>query len=133
MISHLERMGEWSPEAQGGHWVKGADGPAVGARFQGTNGNAKSTWKTLATVTTCKPGQAFSFRVSVGPVKVATWDYAIESLAENSCRVTESWTDLRPGFAKFMGKLQSGVGDRSEHNRAGIVATLDKLAAAAQA
>ena len=37
MVSDLTRMGEWSPENQGGQWVKGATGPAVGAQFKGRN------------------------------------------------------------------------------------------------
>jgi uncharacterized protein YndB with AHSA1/START domain len=39
MVSDLTRMGEWSPENQGGQWVKGATGPAVGAQFKGRNSN----------------------------------------------------------------------------------------------
>ena len=37
MVSDLRRMGEWSPENRGGAWIKGARGPAVGARFKGSN------------------------------------------------------------------------------------------------
>ncbi|HAS09465.1 MAG TPA: SRPBCC family protein, partial [Acidimicrobiaceae bacterium] len=36
LISDITRMGEWSPETTGGKWLKGATGPAVGARFRGT-------------------------------------------------------------------------------------------------
>ena len=41
MLSDLPRMGEWSPENTGGKWVRGATGPAVGARFVGSNRNGK--------------------------------------------------------------------------------------------
>jgi hypothetical protein len=37
LVSDLPWMGEWSPENAGGKWVKGATGPAKGARFRGTN------------------------------------------------------------------------------------------------
>jgi uncharacterized protein YndB with AHSA1/START domain len=33
MVSDVTRMGEWSPENTGGEWLKGATGPAVGAKF----------------------------------------------------------------------------------------------------
>ena len=30
LVSDLTRMGEWSPENQGGEWIKGASGPEIG-------------------------------------------------------------------------------------------------------
>jgi len=36
-ISDVTRMGEWSPENQGGEWLDGATGAAVGARFRSRN------------------------------------------------------------------------------------------------
>lgn len=131
MVTHLERMGEWSPEATGGTWAKGAVGPAVGARFIGSNGNEKTSWKTTAIVTDYVPSTLFAFRVVVGPVKVATWTYKIESLGDSSCRVTHEWSDQRNGFAKFMGKRSTGVGDREKHNRSNMEATLKAVAEAA--
>jgi uncharacterized protein YndB with AHSA1/START domain len=133
MVTRLERMGEWSPEATGGTWTKGATGPALGARFEGTNANEKTRWKTTAIVTKYDPPKGFSFRVIVGPIKVALWNYVIEPLGDTSCRVTESWTDQRAGFAKFVGKKSTGVEDRAAHNQLTMQATLDKLAAAAEA
>ena len=35
-VRDLERMGEWSPENQGGSWIVG-DGQSVGDRFEGNN------------------------------------------------------------------------------------------------
>jgi uncharacterized protein YndB with AHSA1/START domain len=132
MVSHLERMGEWSPENTGGKWVKGATGPAVGAKFEGTNANEKTTWKTLAIVTDMSKPTGFGFRVVVGPVKVAKWSWAIESTNDSSCRVSHSWTDQRSALAKFLGKLSTGISDRSVHNKTVMTTTLDRLAAAAE-
>ena len=50
LVSDLPRMGELSPENTGGRWLKGATGPAVGARFKGTNRNGVRRWSTTATV-----------------------------------------------------------------------------------
>ena len=33
LVSDLPRMGDWSPENDGGEWVKGATGPAVGGEL----------------------------------------------------------------------------------------------------
>ena len=38
-VSNIERMGDLSPESAGGTWLKGATGPAVGAKFKGDNEN----------------------------------------------------------------------------------------------
>jgi len=132
MLSDLPRMGEWSPENRGGTWVKGATGPAVGARFKGANANDKKNWKTDAKVTTCVPGTAFAFDVSVAAFAVATWSYTIEA-TPSGCVVTETWTDKRGKLVKALGGPVSGVADREVHNRSGMETTLANLAAAAEA
>lgn len=131
LVSDITRMGEWSPESTGGSWKGGASGPAVGARFAGTNANGKKSWSTNCEVTDCEPGVAFGFRVTAVGLKIAHWSYRIEPTA-TGCHVTETWTDDRGGFAKFAGKLASGVADRETHNRAGMEQTLSALAAAAE-
>jgi len=131
LISDVTRMGEWSPETTAGTWSKGATGPAVGARFKGDNVNESKRWSTTCTVTAYEPGKVFTFRVNVGPVKVADWSYTLEA-TDDGCVVTESWTDLRSGLSKKLGGLASGVTDRDTHNRAGMIATLEALRAAAE-
>lgn len=44
MVTDLPRMGEWSPENQGGAWQGGATGAAIGARFLGNNVNGTKKW-----------------------------------------------------------------------------------------
>jgi len=132
MVSDVTRMGEWSPENDGGEWLKGATGPTAGSRFRGANHNGRRRWKTTATVTDAEPGRRFSFRVSVGPLTVADWGYAIEPTGAG-CRVTESWTDLRPGFFKPIARLATGVADRAARNRSTMQTTLENLAEAAEA
>ena len=46
LVSDLTRMGEWSPEARGGRWAGGTDGPSVGAVFKGRNRNGRYRWRT---------------------------------------------------------------------------------------
>jgi hypothetical protein len=46
--------------------------------------------------------------------------------------VTETWIDQRGRLVTFLGKPVSGVADRASHNRAGMEATLDRLAAVAE-
>jgi uncharacterized protein YndB with AHSA1/START domain len=133
MISDLPRMGEWSPENTGGKWVRGATGPAVGARFVGTNRNGKKSWTTTCTISDCEPARVFAFDVAVGPVKVARWEYRVEPLDGGGSRVTETWSDQRGWLAKKLGGPASGVNDRASYNRAGMEETLRRLGDAATA
>src|SRR4051794_20374168 len=126
-VANIDRMGDLSPEATGGTWVKGATGPAVGARFKGNNANGKKKWSTDGTVVECEPGRAFAFDVSAGPMKVARWSYRFEPV-DGGCRVTETWTDHRGKLVAMLGKPVSGVADRASHNRASMEATLARLA-----
>ncbi len=132
LVSDLPRMGEWSPENQGGIWVKGSTGPVPGARFKGENRNGDKSWSTIAKVIDSEPGRRFSFLVTVGPFKVAEWAYDFEETPDG-CRVTETWTDRRNALAKKASGPASGVHDRAEHNRRGMEQTLQALAAAALA
>jgi uncharacterized protein YndB with AHSA1/START domain len=131
MVSDLTRMGEWSPENEGGTWLKDASGAQPGARFRGANRNGKKKWETLATVVDADPGRRFSFRVTAVGFKVAEWIYEIEPTAAG-CRVTETWVDERGVVVRTLGKPVSGVADRAEHNRAGMEQTLERLAVAAE-
>lgn len=130
-VADIERMGDLSPESAGGAWLKGATGPAVGAKFKGENQNGKKQWSTTCTVVECEPGRAFAFDVTSGPVKVARWAYRIEP-TDGGCKVTETWTDQRGWLPKTLGKSISGVADRAAHNRSTMEATLDRLASVAE-
>ena len=132
LATDLPRMGEWSPENTGGKWVKGASGPTVGAHFKGTNRNGWHRWSTDVVVTVAEPGQRFSFDVSSGPMKVATWDYRFEQHGD-STMVVQTWTDNRAALARAFAPLVAGVRDRTERNRQNMEATLAKMAEAAEA
>jgi hypothetical protein len=130
MVSDVTRMGEWSPEATGAKWLKGATGPAVGARFTGRNRAGWRRWSTVGEIVECDPGSAFAFDVSAGPFKVARWSYRFEPTAGGT-RVVEQWDDERTSsLMAVIGKVASGVGDRASHNRAGMEQTLENLAKA---
>lgn len=132
LVADLPRMGEWSPENTGGKWVKGSTGPTVGAHFKGTNRNGWRRWSTDVVVTVAEPGQRFSFDVTSGPFKVATWDYRFDASGD-ATTVVQTWTDNRATFAKVIAPLIAGVPDRTERNRQNMEATLAKLAAEVEA
>jgi hypothetical protein len=122
-------MGEWSPENQGGRWIKGATGPATGAMFAGKNKSGIRRWQTRVTVIDCQPGKVFEIAVTFGPLAIANWRYEIETTPAG-CRVVESWFDHRTTLMRMIAPV---MGDHSaDHARLEMAATLSKLAAAVE-
>ena len=129
LVADLPRMGQWSPENEGGQWSKGATGPATGAVFAGKNKNGFRRWSTTATVIDCRPAQVFEIAITFGPFPVASWRYEFEE-TPGGCLVTESWSDARSGWMKLVARPM-GVHD-ADHARAEMAATLAALAATAE-
>jgi hypothetical protein len=130
MVADLPRMGEWSPENDGASWLGGATGAAPGVRFQGVNSAGRKRWSTAGVVVDAVPARVLSFRVTALGLRVALWTYRFEA-TPSGCVVTETWDDERGALVTFLGRMVTGVGDRSAHNRAGMEETLRNLRAAA--
>ncbi len=129
LVSDLPRMGEWSPENTGGAWIDGSSGPAVGAHFKGTNQSGRMRWSTNVVVTVAQPGDRFAFDVTLGPFKIANWDYRFEPDGDTTS-VVETWTDHRIPVLGAVGSWLIGVRDRPGRNRQNMEATLARLASA---
>jgi uncharacterized protein YndB with AHSA1/START domain len=128
-ITDITRMGEWSPETRRAEWNEGFDRAEVGAQYTGHNQNGEKEWSVMATIVELVPGERFFFDCSSRDFVFAKWGYAIEPTA-SGCRVTEYAQDLRPEASMARSESISGVADRLTHNRAGMEATLERLAAA---
>jgi hypothetical protein len=126
LISDLTRMGEWSPEATGGEWIRGADGPTVGAWFKGRNRHGSRRWSAKCRVTEAERGRTFSFDVRFAGKTTARWIYRIESTA-NGCTVTEATVDQRPGWVRAIYPYAIGIKDRAAQNRVNMQETLRRL------
>lgn len=133
MVTDLPRMGEFSPENLGGQWVNGATGPAVGARFRGTNRNGGKEWWTKVTVVECEPGRLFTFDVRTPfGVRVSRWSYEITS-TETGCRLSEHWFRVGNWFIRrIMGPKVTGRHDRPGYNAHSIEHTLAAVKARAE-
>ena len=64
--------------------------------------------------------------------RMGEWEYRFAP-SPTGTTVTEIWTDQRGRIAGRLGKPVSGVEDRASHNRAGMEATLARLAEVATA
>jgi hypothetical protein len=132
IVTDIAQMGRLSPECVGGRWLGGADGPAVGARFKGTNKRGIARWSTTNEVVEADPGRAFSFKTLQSGYQ---WTYRMESDATGTL-VTESRAPFRerPLIAKVFTKLLLGGEDGHEEElRAGMRQTLERVKAIAEA
>jgi len=128
LITDLDRFATVTAEAVAMQWTSG-DAAAAGAVFKGRNRNGVRRWSTACTVVEAVPGTRFSFDVTSlgGLIKVARWQYDIESTGPTSCRIVESTWDHRPGWFVKPAGLATGVSDRPSGNAANIEATLGRL------
>jgi len=132
LVTDVAAMGRLSPECTGGKWLDGATGPAVGARFKGTNKRGVIRWSTVNRVVAAERGKEFSFETDGSG---ARWTYRFES-ADGHTVVTESreMFKTRPKSAAFFSKyLLGGTDDHDQEMNQGLQATLDRLKAVAEA
>jgi len=132
MVSDLSRMGEWSPENQGGKWVGGATGAAEGARFKARNRRGWRRWSTVAHVVTANPPKEVAWESRAFGLKIALWRYRFEPNGKGGTTVTESTEDRRGSIMNVVGPLATGVRDRADANKHNMRATLEQLKKAAE-
>ena len=133
MVSDLSRMGEWSPENQGGKWVGGAAGAVEGARFKARNSTGKRSWSSVATIVTANRPKEVAWESSALGLKIALWRYRFEPNDKGGTTVTESTEDRRGRTMHLIGRTATGVADREAENKKNMRATLEQLKAAAEA
>ena len=132
MVSDLSRMGEWSPENQGGKWAGGATGAAEGARFKARNSTGKRSWSSVATIVTANRPKEVAWESSALGLKIALWRYRFEPNGRGGTTVVESTEDRRGRLMHFIGRTATGVADRETENKKNMRATLEQLKAAAE-
>jgi uncharacterized protein YndB with AHSA1/START domain len=132
IVTDIAQMGRLSPECTGGRWLDDATGPAVGARFKGSNKRGVARWSTTNRVVEAEPGQVFSFETNESGTR---WTYRMEPDGTGTV-VTESRAAFkdRPLLAKvFSTLLLGGSDDHDDELRAGMRQTLERLKAVAEA
>ena len=127
LITDLPSMGRWSPENDGGDWIRGATGPELGAKFRGKNSWKGRSWKGPVTITEYDAPRRFTFELRFGPLGGADWIFDIEPTS-NGCKVTETWIDKETSFLRKVGVLTTRVTDRASHTRMSMETTLENLA-----
>jgi hypothetical protein len=131
IVSDITQMGRLSPECVGGRWLGGATGPAVGARFKGTNKRGLARWSTTNEVVAADPGREFAFETQQSGTR---WAFRFEPDGDGTV-VTEERAAFkpRPLVAKvFTTLLLGGLDSHEDELRDGMRATLERLRAVAE-
>ncbi|MEO6629997.1 MAG: glycosyltransferase, partial [Aquihabitans sp.] len=132
LLSDVTRMGQLSPECTGGRWLGGATGPAVGARFKGTNKRGLARWSTTNTVVVAEPGREFVFDTKQSG---ARWRYHLVPDGDGTV-VAESREDRHPKSMLAKAFTAVALGGSASHQaelRRGMVSTLERLRDVAEA
>lgn len=134
LVSDITQMGRWSPECTGGRWLDGATGPAVGARFKGTNKRGVMRWSTQCTVTVADRPSRFEWQVAQSGMR---WGYRFEPV-DGGTEVTEV-TEYRektretPFYVRLVQRSGLLGRDRERLMVDGMRATLQRVKEAAEA
>jgi len=133
LVSDVSRMGEWSPETRHCEWIDGATGPAVGARFKGSNAHGLARWATKPRVVVADPGSEFAFVIGHRGHDMTKWSYRFDA-APDGATVTESFEMLAdmPWYFRLSDRFLMGVKDRRADLEKNMGETLQRLKAAAE-
>jgi uncharacterized protein YndB with AHSA1/START domain len=134
MVADVTRMPEFSPEILECHWVDGADGPVVGARFRARNKvPRRPSWVNKPVVTEVAPGKAFAFARTEKFAGTVEWAYTFEPDSSGTT-VTESYRVTQPlsPMGWFIIGTLFGRKDRRTDLRTGMEQTLERMREAAE-
>jgi polyketide cyclase/dehydrase/lipid transport protein len=139
LISTISRIGEFSPECIAAEWIDGASGPAVGARFEGTNciryGDDEVLWIRPCTITACVPGRRFAYVVGdrYDGTPATEWEFQLQP-TNGGCRITQTFRHRPEGLSGIRVRADADpesarqlVADRAEDLRTGMKATLQAM------
>ena len=133
VVSDVTRMGEWSPETVKCEWLDGATGPAVGARFKGSNKNGVFRWSTKPKVLVADEGREFAFVTEMRGKDLTKWSYRFAPDGDGTT-VTESFElmSATPGYIDFVEKYFMRIKDRKANLEENMQATLQRIKAAVE-
>ena len=133
LVSDVRRMGEWSPECRSCNWIDGATGPAVGARFKGSNARGPARWSTRPRVEVADPGREFAFTIEFGGREQTKWSYRFEPAAGGTT-VTESFEMMAdmPKMFMVIERVFMGIKDRKADLERNMAETLERLKTVAE-
>ncbi len=139
LVCDIQLPASFSSEFQGGEWLDGMTGPALGARFRGTNRHeAVGTWETVSTIAEFEPERLFGWAVGDPAVPAARWRFSLEP--EGSGTRLRQWMQIGPGesgisalIAQMPDKESRILRRRLREHHANMEATLEGIRGLAEA
>jgi hypothetical protein len=134
LVADVTRTPEFSPEIVECHWLEGATGPKVGARFKARNKMPnRPTFANKPVVTLVEPGNTFAFARTEPFGGTVEWRYEFKPDGDGTL-VTESYTVTKPvsRIGWFIIGTLFGRKDRQSDLRKGMTQTLERLRHAAE-
>jgi hypothetical protein len=131
LIADVTRMPEFSPEVVECHWLDGATGAAVGARFVARNKVRRGpSWANKPVITRLEPDRAIGWARSEPFCGTLEWTYQFQP-QDNGTLVTESYRVTRPisRIGWLIIGTMSATKDRRAQLRAGMEQTLQRIRA----
>ena len=137
LVTDIVRMGQWSPEYQGGEWLDGALRPVVGSRFRGRNSRRDREWETVSTVIEAEAGRSFAWAVGDPGNAAATWRFDLAT--EGTGTLLRQNVQLGPGPSGLAARIEELpdreeeiVAARTAELRRNMQSTLDGIKSAAE-
>ncbi|GDY30668.1 SRPBCC family protein [Gandjariella thermophila] len=106
LVTDMSLPSRFSGEFQGAEWLDGATGPAVGARFVGTNEHpAIGTWQTTSTIVEYQPGRCLEYAVQDPAQPAARWRITLEP--EGDRTRLRQWMRIGPGPSPLRSAIEA--------------------------
>lgn len=133
LVCDITLPARFSSEFDGGEWLDGATGPALGVRFAGRNHHPLvGSWQTTSTICDYEPGHVLGWAVGDPAQPSAIWRFLLNREADGT-RLTQ-WMQIGPGPSGLTPAIESMPDKESRilHRRLGehrtnMVATLSGI------
>ena len=138
LISDINMPARFSPEFRGAAWIAPADGPEVGAMFEGTNQHpAIGEWKVPCSVAVCKPGRAFGWDPGGPDTPSTKWRLSTEPNGETTTLTFTAQMGFSPSGLTHAIEAMPDREERIVENRLGewranMTATIEGIKALAE-
>lgn len=134
-VSDIDLPARFSSEFQGAEWLDGATGPAIGARFRGTNEHpAAGRWQVECTIVEFEPERMLGWEVAGPDGAAAQWRFTLEpveggTLVTQWCRIGPGRSGLSPAIERMPDREHDIVERRLAEHAGNMQRNIDGLAA----
>ena len=138
LISDIEVPVQFSDELQRAVWLAPADGPALGALFEGTNRHpAIGEWTVTCCVSVYEPERAFGWDPGGPEAPLATWRFTLDPDGATTTLRFEAQmglgpSNLTPVIAAMPEREEEIVAGRLDQWRSNMAATVEGIKALAE-